>query len=292
MITRRVLRAAAALVLAAAVALVAAVAVGPSASAVPPSVYVAMGDSYAAGPLILPMSDPFTCVRSALNYAHLLAQQLHVQTLRDVTCSSATTSDFSNPQPGTITGTAPPEYNALGADTTLVSVGIGGNDVGLVGLAESCINVFPAPIGKSCAAKYTAGGVDQYSQRIQAFASTYGTVLDRIHQLAPNARVLMVGYPTAIRNGGCFPYQPLLGPDATYIQAKIDELNSAMAQQSAAHNATYVNIRTSSIGHDSCALPGIRWLEGLVPTSDAFPLHPNQLEMRNTTKVIYGILSH
>jgi hypothetical protein len=292
MITRRVLRAAAALVLAAAVALVAAVAVGPSASAVPPSVYVAMGDSYAAGPLILPMSDPFTCVRSALNYAHLLAQQLHVQTLRDVTCSSATTSDFSNPQPGTITGTAPPEYNALGADTTLVSVGIGGNDVGLVGLAESCINVFPAPIGKSCAAKYTAGGVDQYSQRIQTFASTYGTVIDRIHQLAPNARVLMVGYPTAIRNGGCFPYQPLLGPDATYIQAKIDELNSAMAQQSAAHNATYVNIRTSSIGHDSCALPGIRWLEGLVPTSDAFPLHPNQLEMRNTTKVIYGILSH
>jgi lysophospholipase L1-like esterase len=251
-----------------------------------------MGDSYAAGPLILPMTDPVTCVRSALNYAHLLAQQLHVTTLRDVTCSSATTQNFANPQPGSVSGTAPPQYNALRSDTTLVTVGIGGNDVGLVGLAESCINVFPPPIGKSCAAKYTAGGVDQYSQRIQAFAPTFGTVIDRIHQLAPNARVLMVGYPTAIRNGGCFPYQPLLGPDATYIQAKIDELNSVMAQQAAAHNATYVNIRTSSVGHDSCALPGIRWLEGLVPTSDSFPLHPNQLEMRNTTKVINGILSH
>jgi hypothetical protein len=126
----------------------------------------------------------------------------------------------------------------------------------------------------------------------RAFAATYGTVIDRIQQLAPNARVLMVGYPTAIRNGGCYPVQPLLAPDATYIQAKIDELNAAMAQQSAAHSATYVDIRTSSIGHDSCALPGVRWLEGLVPTSDAFPLHPNQLEMRNTAKVMKGILSH
>lgn len=292
MISRRAWRASAAVLVAVAGVAAAAVSSGSSAVAAPPSVYVAMGDSYAAGPLILPMTDPFVCVRSALNYAHLLAQQLHVTTLRDVTCSSATTQDFSNPQPGNVTGTAPPQYNALGPDTTLVTVGIGGNDVGLVGLAESCINVFPAPIGKSCAAKYTAGGVDVYSQRIQAFAPTYGAVIDHIHQLAPNAKVLMVGYPTAIRNGGCFPYQPLLGPDATYIQAKIDELNAAMAQQSAAHDATYVNIRTSSIGHDACALPGIRWLEGLVPTTDAFPLHPNQLEMKNTTKVINGILSH
>lgn len=292
MISRRTVRSCAAVLVAAAGVVATSLTSGPSAVAAPPSVYVAMGDSYAAGPLILPMTDPFVCVRSALNYAHLLAQQLGVTTLRDVTCSSATTKDFSNPQPGNVTGTAPPQYNALGPDTTLVTVGIGGNDVGLVGLAESCINVFPAPIGKSCAAKYTAGGVDVYSQRIQAFAPTYGAVIDHIHQLAPNAKVLMVGYPTAIRNGGCFPYQPLLGPDATYIQAKIDELNSVMAQQSAAHNATYVNIRTSSIGHDACALPGIRWLEGLVPTSDAFPLHPNQLEMRNTTKVINGILSH
>lgn len=292
MITRRAVRSLAALVFAAATLVAVSLTASATSSAATPSVYVAMGDSYAAGPLILPMTDPYVCVRSALNYAHLLAQQLGVTTLRDVTCSSATTQDFSNSQKGNVTGTAAPQYNALGADTTLVTVGIGGNDVGLVGLAESCINVLPAPVGKSCAAKYTAGGVDVYSQRIQAFAPTYGTVIDHIHQLAPNAKILMIGYPTAIRNGGCFPYQPLLGPDATYIQAKIDELNAAMAQQAAAHNATYVNIRTSSVGHDSCALPGIRWLEGLVPTSDAFPLHPNQLEMRNTTKVIYGILTH
>ncbi|MCU1658514.1 MAG: Conserved putative secreted protein [Pseudonocardiales bacterium] len=266
------------------------VSVPPAAVAATGGVYVALGDSYSAGPLILPMTDPLTCVRSAVDYPGLLAAKLHVPAFRDVTCSAATTSDFGSSQPGNIAGTAAPQYDAVTADATLVTVGIGGNDVGLVGLAESCINVLPAPLGTSCAAKYTAGGVDQYSRRIQAFASTYGSVIDTIHGRAPNARVVMVGYPTTIRDGGCWPVQPVLAPDATYIQAKVDELNAAMAREAGTHGATYVDLRSSSVGHDACALPGQRWVEGLVPLSDAFPLHPNELSMRNAANVIYADL--
>jgi lysophospholipase L1-like esterase len=285
----RFARVASAAVLAAATASGVATLAPTDAGAATPVVYVAMGDSYAAGPFILPETDPYTCVRSKDNYAGILSRKMKVQTFRDVTCSGATTGDFSNPQPGEISGTAPPQYNALTADTTLVTVGIGGNDVGLVGLAESCLNVAPAPIGKSCAAKYTAGGVDQYGQRIDAFASTYGTVIDHIRQLSPHAKILMISYPFAIRPGGCFPVQPILGPDATYIQAKIDQLNAAMAAQAAAHGASYVDLRTMTVGHDACALPGVRWIEGLVPTSDAFPLHPNELFMKHAEKVIRPI---
>ncbi|MDT4937462.1 MAG: hypothetical protein QOG80_1133 [Pseudonocardiales bacterium] len=268
------------------------VAVGPAAGAAvaPGARYVALGDSYTAGPLILPMSDTFTCARSALDYPALLAARIKPAAFRDVSCSSATSGDFSSPQKGQVFGTNPPQYNAITAATTLVTVGIGGNDIGLVGLAESCVNVLPAPYGTSCAAKYTAGGVDVYSQRIAAFAPTYGAIVEHIRSLAPSARILLVGYPTGIRNGGCFPIQPILGVDATYIQAKIDELNAAMKAQALAHGATYVDIRTPSIGHDACALPGIRWVEGLIPTSDAFPLHPNELEMQDTAKVIFGTL--
>jgi lysophospholipase L1-like esterase len=270
-------------------ALVPATAAGASTAVGP--VYVALGDSYAAGPLILPQSELLTCVRSAVNYPGLLAAAFRPATFRDVTCSSATTTDFSSPQKGNVSGTAAPQYDALSTDTSLVTVGIGGNDIGLVGLAESCINLFPAPIGQSCAAKYTAGGVDVYSQRIQAFAPTYGTVIAQIRARAPQAKILLVGYPTAIRAGGCFPVQPLLAPDATYVQAKIDELNSVMAQQAAAHGATYIDLRTSSVGHDACALPGVRCVEGLVPLSDAFPLHPNELSMQNAERVIAARLA-
>lgn len=257
------------------------------ATVAPGGVYVALGDSYTAGPLILPMTDTVTCARSALNYPSLLAAKIKPAVFRDVSCSSATTQDFSSPQAGVVSGTNPPQYNAITPNTTLVTVGIGGNDIGLVGLAESCVNFAPTWLGgKSCAAKYTAGGVDVYSQRIQAFAPTYGAVIDHIRSLAPNARILLVSYPTGIKHNGCWPVQPILAPDANYVQAKIDELNSVMRAQAIAHGAQYVDIRTPSIGHDACQLPGVRWLEGLVPTSDAFPLHPNQLEMLDTAKVI------
>ncbi|HJQ42417.1 MAG TPA: SGNH/GDSL hydrolase family protein [Jatrophihabitantaceae bacterium] len=257
----------------------------------PGGVYVAMGDSYTAGPLILPMSDNFTCARSARNYPALLAAATHPAVFRDVSCSSATSKNFSQPQSGQVSGTNPPQYDAITPDTTLVTVGIGGNDVGLVGLAESCVNVLPESLGgKSCAATYTAGGVDQYSQRIQAFAPTYGVIIDHIRALAPNAQIVMVGYPTGIKPNGCFPVQPILPQDANYVQAKIDELNSVMAAQAAAHGALYADTRTPSIGHDACQLPGIKWLEGLVPTADAFPLHPNELGMVNDYRAVQTVL--
>ena len=130
-----------------------------------------------------------------------------------------------------------------------------------------------------------------YAQKIAAFAPTYGTVIDTIRQRSPHARIVLVGYPTAIRAGGCYPVQPMLGPDATYVQAKIDQLDAAMAAQAAAHGAEYVDLRSSSVGHDACALPGSRWVEGLVPLSDAFPMHPNALSMQNAARVIAAQLA-
>lgn len=256
----------------------------------PGGVYVALGDSYTSGPLILPMTDNFTCARSARNYPALLAAATSPSVFRDVSCGGATSSDFTSAQDGIISGTNPPQYNAITTDTTLVTIGIGGNDVGLVGLAESCVNLLPESLGgKSCAATYTAGGVDQYSQRIQAFGPTYGTIVEHVRSLAPNARIVLVGYPTGIRHNGCFPVQPLLAADANYVQAKIDELNSVMSAQAAAHGALYADTRTPSIGHDACQLPGVKWLEGLVPTADAFSLHPNALGMLNDYRAVRAV---
>nr|WP_255632585.1 SGNH/GDSL hydrolase family protein [Amycolatopsis sp. TNS106] len=253
------------------------VGIGPPALATAErQVYVAMGDSFSAGSVVLPQSDLLTCARSAINYAGLLAKQLDVDELRDVTCGAATTSHFTNPQKGIVSGTNPPQYDALSADTTLVTVGIGGNDVGLVGLATSCVNLLP--VGTSCKAANTTGGVDKYATKIDAFAATYGTVIEQIRQRAPRAEIVMVGYPTGIKPGGCWPLVPVLPQDADYIQANIDRLNARMAEQSAAHGAKYVDIRTPSIGHDACQPIGVKWIEGLIPSvvNNSFaPLHPN-----------------
>lgn len=257
----------------------------PATAAPAREVYVAMGDSFAAGPLVLPQSDLFTCARSAIDYAQLLSKDLKAAVTRDVTCSSATTKEFAKPQPGNVFGTAKPQYDALSKDTTLVTVQIGGNDIGLVGLAKSCINLLPqtgiidAPLlGRSCKATSTEGGVDRYARKIDAFAPTYGTVIDQIRHRAPKAKILMVGYPTGIQPGGCWPFVPVLPQDADYVQANIDRLNARMAEQAAKHGAAYVDIRTPSIGHDACQGIGTKWMEGVLPTivdNGIVPLHPN-----------------
>ena len=51
--------------------------------------YVALGDSYAAGPLIPAQIQPFGCLKSSNNYAHLAAPQLHQPAFRDASCSGA-----------------------------------------------------------------------------------------------------------------------------------------------------------------------------------------------------------
>jgi hypothetical protein len=93
--------------------------------------YVALGSSMAAGPGIRPRAPgaPFRSGRSARNYAHLVAEQLNLD-LVDVTFSGAATAHvLAERQRG-----APPQIRALDGSEELVTITIGGNDVGYVPL--------------------------------------------------------------------------------------------------------------------------------------------------------------
>ncbi|GAA1366731.1 SGNH/GDSL hydrolase family protein [Streptomyces beijiangensis] len=242
-------------------------------------VYVALGDSMASGPLVPPITGPLACGRSTRNYAHLLAARLKVDAFRDVTCSGADTGDMTQPQKlsllGVDAGTAPPQFDALSADTTLVTLTIGGNDAGLVGVAQDCLQL--NPLGAHCKDAYIKDGVDQEALRIDALGPKLAVVLDTIHQRSPQARVLVTGYGEYIKRGGCWPVVPVLGSDADWLQGSVDRMNGVIAAQASAHGAEYVDVRTPSKGHDACQVPGVKWLEGFLPTAPAAPLHPNAL---------------
>jgi hypothetical protein len=126
--------------------------------------YTALGDSYAAGPLIPNPLLPLGCLKSSNNYAHLAAPGIGL-TLRDASCSGAETEDMTNPQNVDPDGPNPPQFNSLDASTTVVSLTIGGNDIGFSEVAESCITA--NPFSHPCLDKYNAGGVDQLKARIE-----------------------------------------------------------------------------------------------------------------------------
>jgi lysophospholipase L1-like esterase len=252
--------------------------------------WVGLGDSYAAGPLIPDQQlDPLGCLRSNHNFAHLAAAQLG-QSLADVSCSGATTDDMMQSQDVT-PGPNPPQFDALTAATRTVTLQIGGNDIGFVEIIENCASA--SPFGHPCQDKYVVNGDDTIADRIAATAPKVAAVLQGIHARAPQARVLIVGYPAFLpRDGrGCYPLVPLSGDDVLYLDEMLRRANAMIAEQAAANDAEYVDTYDESVGHDFCAGPRTRWFEGLVPTSPALPIHPNARGEASMARSVLRVLA-
>ncbi|MGP4016622.1 SGNH/GDSL hydrolase family protein [Saccharopolyspora sp. 5N708] len=259
----------------------------PTAHAADEFDYVAMGDSAAAGPL-MPNPDPnLLCFRSKLNYPRVVAERLGAE-LTDVSCSGATIADFAGRQHGILA----PQYGALDDRTDLVTITVGGNDVELVPAVVSCVNLLPEPVGSSCADEFTAGGGDELAARINAFAPRFDEVLSQIERRAPNAEIVVVGYGTYLKPGGCHPKEPLWSRDADYIQSSVDRLSAVLGQRAAAHGAKFVDLGPVSEGHDVCAAPAEKYFEGVIPTSVAAPMHPNANGMRAFGDAVAEAVQH
>ncbi len=237
--------------------------------------YTALGDSYAAGPLIPNPVLPLGCLKSDHNYAHVAAPSIGLS-LRDASCSGAKTNNMTEAQNVEPDGPNPPQFNSLDAATTVVSLTIGGNDIGFSEVAESCITI--NPFSHPCLDKYDSGGKDQLKERIEATAPKVAAVLQGIHSRSPLAKIYVVNYPAIFpeTGSGCWPQMPIGFQDVPYLRATEQRLNSMLATQAAANSATVVNWYQASIGHDACKSTSNRWVEPLVPGTLAAPIHPNK----------------
>ena len=192
--------------------------------------YVALGSSMAAGPGIRPRANgaPFFAGRSARNYPHLVADRLGLE-LVDVTYSGATTANvLTQTQPG-----AQPQIEALDGTEDLVTVTIGGNDVGYVPL------VFAAGLPRIMRAVPLLGGrlTDQLdaSARDRALAEVADSLKSvgrALRQRSPEARVFFVDYLTLLPPPGTAA-PPLSDADAATGRHVADELARATAEAAA-----------------------------------------------------------
>jgi lysophospholipase L1-like esterase len=260
------------------------------AQAAPDPAYVSLGDSYAAGPLIPLQVPPFGCLKSNNNYANLTARNLGL-TLKDASCSGAETEDMTSPQGVDPDGPNPPQFDSLTKHTRIVTVQIGGNDIGFSSIAKDCASA-TANEGTPCQDKYVHDGRDEISERIQATAPKVAAVLQGIHQRSPKARVFIVNYAAILpdQGPGCWPQMPITDGDVPYVRAKEQELNAMIAAQAAANNAQVIDWYTASIGHDACQLPVIRWVEPVVPVNAAAPVHPNLGGMIGASELLTAAL--
>jgi hypothetical protein len=160
----------------------------------------------------------------------------------------------------------------------VVSLGIGGNDKGLfLNTLITCgAEDLIFPFGTPC--KDTYG--NSLAEGIEADGPVVGAALAQIHSLSPHAKVFVVGYPDILpQSGNCWPTVPLTSGDTAYLNGVEQDLNAMLSKAAAANGATYVNTFTASVGHDACKSLSVRYVEPVIPESDAFSVHPNEKGM-------------
>jgi hypothetical protein len=272
--------------------------------------YVAIGDSYSAGEGMnnyFPGTDTSDnhCHRSPLGYPLLADAARSLGTTDFVACSGAITDDLFNPNNnGNINDTThtreAPQLNALSAATQTVTLTLGGNDVGFSSVLAQCIigrvgvkKVF----GKAGCSK-NALLTSAVNSRMQALSGngtattptgvsvhSYSSILQRIHALAPNARIFVGDYPAffAPFKGECgvgsvdVSNIPVIGTataalkitkaDAQWLNSLAAVMDLAMYTAAGANNATFVDVGSNFATHQLCGT-GTPWIQSFSGTAD------------------------
>lgn len=241
--------------------------------------YVALGDSFTAGPGIFPVdSRSGDCARSTLNYPRLVAKAIDAKSFVDVSCAGATSDNVLETVPipsGTTAVTA--QLEAVEPDTQLVTVGIGGNDSGLFSsLSSACTKQ-----GDACA-DYLK---DKLPKVLKSTRRNVAAVLEAVAERAPKAEVVLVGYLRVVpEDRGC---DNLGGAalDTGRVAAGEGKIDAMLAGAAKDAGATYVSMNDPSEGHDACSTDA--WTNGLAPElGDGISLHPRKIGMQQVAKAV------
>ena len=243
--------------LATVMAVVAAAVAAPTAHADTTGKYVALGDSYAVAVGTRTYDNPDdACRRGPTSYSRLWAAQHPSVAFVEASCSGATTAD--------VLGTQVPQITP---DTTLVTVQVGGNDVGFVAVLENCILTIDDAdcVNGVAAAKAAAQGVLP-----GALAQTYAA----IHAQAPNARVVVMGYPRLYTIHGNCGILGLSDTERTALNSAADTLSDVTAAAASAAGFTYVDARPIFDPHTLCS-GNSEWVTSLEWNKLDESYHPN-----------------
>lgn len=169
------------------------------------------------------------------------------------------------------------DHGALGSNTRVVTITIGANDP------------WPQAMGYGYKASSMSIDPKDYANRIRSR-------IDRIKSLAPNARILLVGYPEFVdddnrlclvnHDGGSSALQ--LPVDDPTLKKYFRSLNQAITGAANQLGAEYVDIATAFRGHNTCAAGADRWVTTLVdnPGVNLLPMHVSSAGVQAQAQVI------
>lgn len=229
--------------------------------------YVALGDSYASGlGAGSYLADGTSCSRSATAYANLIAAA-RGYALNFRACSGATVSDVRDTQ-----------LSALTATTARVTISVGGNDADFAGVMTKCL--MPAWMSNCMGAIDTAEGIIR-NRLPAALDGLYAEIRSR----APNASVVVVGYPRLFNGRDCHALTWFSTTELSRLNAAADLANQVTARAASARGFGYVDAVPSFLGHAVCDNPA--WVNNLrLSVTESF--HANAAGHRDGYTPIVG----
>lgn len=245
--------------------------------------YVAFGDSFTAAPYV-PVTDLAAgCLRSDGNYPSQVARTLRVAVFEDRSCTGAQVGDLAGSQRTRLGLTVPPQLAALTPDTDLVTVGLGFNNGRLYGrIASRCRQLTGV-----CRLADERPLLESIVQQLAADLT--GALVD-IKERAPQARVLLVGYPRMLPpQGDCLALPRFRPEDRETFRDLNADLNAQMELAARVADVEFVDFYARSFGHDVCAPRP--WVEGRNGDDGrAAALHPLPAGQRALAELVTSTL--
>jgi lysophospholipase L1-like esterase len=217
--------------------------------------YVGLGDSYSSGLGSGGTSSGGDCDRSTNAYPVLYGASAAPATFTFAACAGATTSTVISSQ-----------LSALAASTTLVSITVGGNDVGFSSIIETCV------LEGTAACTSAVENAESYART--TLPGLLDTTYADIRAAAPHARVVALDYPDFYDLGPSICVG-LSRTDHVNIDAGINVLDGVIATAAAAEHVTFADVRTAFTGHEICD-GNSSWLHALNYLDIDESYHPTQ----------------
>jgi lysophospholipase L1-like esterase len=216
--------------------------------------YTALGDSYSSGVGSRTYySDSGSCYRSQYAFPVLVAQSTGSQ-LTFAACSGARVADVQNNQLG-----------SLNANTAHVTVSVGGNDAGFADVITACARPWPY----TCWTEINNANAVIQNTLPGRLNGLYGAIRSR----APNAKVIVVGYPRIFNGEECNFLARISPGEQAELNKTADLLATTISGRAAAAGFTFVDVRSAFTGHAVC--DDTEWVNGLSnPILESY--HPNR----------------
>jgi hypothetical protein len=268
--------------------------------------WVAPGDSYTAG-VIPAAGDTFEvprdgCERTDRSYPQVIDRDLgSLIDLTNVSCGAATIEDITfnaqNPigrhlppfseDPDYPFPPVPPQSEAVNPGTDVVTVGAGGNTLGFAEILFTCLQLGQGTggVGTPCRDDLA----DNIPARLAKVSQDYDDMLATVHERAPHAKVINVGYPTVVpqdttrcRYNDWEQFASITPGDLDWLRDDVlQPLNAAIEKSAGDHGDAFVDLADSTRNHSVCDAG--KWVEGVFshfPDEVAF-VHPNAKGHKN-----------